>query len=150
MTIRIHAFLLVATLLVACDGDDGGGSSLIDAQIQKLTGSWHVTSVKADDVARGDFEDFILSITPLASHQKLSYVITENPYVTPWPSTATGHFTFYAAQPDKFLVREDDVLVEYAVSETALTMRFTYQGDEGGRIAGVGGEWEFVFEKHAP
>lgn len=131
-----------------CDDNKENIEPVVANQIKKLMGRWKPVSVKLDGAMQEGWENFILRVSPVAGAEKLSYVIENNPYRTVWISTATGNFTFDEIDPEEYLVREDGVRIEYLVTEGTMSMRFTYQETQGGgRGSGVGGAWEFAFEK---
>lgn len=135
-------------ILTRCSDDDDKSSSTHDLQMAKLMGSWNATSAQLDNIDKEGFHDFTVTLSPLPNEPKLSYVIAGNPYATPWPTVITGSLTFDEDQPEKYLIREDGVIIEYVVTGHDLSIRFTYTpSGAGGRMSGVGGDWTFDFEK---
>jgi hypothetical protein len=135
-------------LLTRCSDDKEKSGSPVDLQMAKLMGTWNATSAQMDDIDREGFQDFILALSPLPNQPKLSYIISGNPYASPWSAVTTGSLTFDEDQPEKYLVREDGVVIEYTVTDNELSMHFTFtESNSGGRVSGVGGDWVFHFEK---
>jgi hypothetical protein len=141
--------LLISTLILwNCSDDDDDAKSAADKQIEMVTGRWKATSVSSGGVADTAFEDFALTISVVPGKQKLTYVITENPYKSPWTSVTTGHFLIDEDEPQSTLIREDGITINYTVTEQELSMSFNYSStSSGGRVKGVEGDWEFVFER---
>lgn len=151
---RITSILYFALSLIilmstsTCDDDKGHAETVITSQMKKLAGKWKASSVTLDHAPMIGWDDFTISLSPVSSQEKLSYIVANNPYVTPWISAVTGSFTFDENDPENHLFREDGVHVQYEISEETLTMRFTHHiNDIRGRVTGVGGDWEFTFEK---
>jgi hypothetical protein len=140
--------LIIAVLLLSnCSDDDDDTKSVARTQMEKLSGKWKITSVNLGGVGQEGFEDFVLTISEVPGKEKLSYLIGRNPYKSPWTSVSTGQFTFDEDQPQRYLMREDGVSIEYTVTEQELLMNFAYDTSSSGRLSGVEGNWEFVFGK---
>jgi hypothetical protein len=76
----------------------------------------------------------------------VSYTISYSPDRSPWISASGGRLFFDEPNPAIYLIREDEVNIQYAVTDTSLIMEFTYQ-EEGGRTEGVSGNWKFTFSR---
>jgi hypothetical protein len=144
----IFPYVLVITVLLLSNcSDDDDTKSIARAQMEKLSGKWKVTSVHLGGVGQEGFEDFVLTISEIQGKEKLSYLISGNPYKSPWTSVSTGQFTFDENEPTRSLIREDGVTIEYTVTEQELLMSFAYDTSSTGRLSGVEGNWEFTFKK---
>ena len=152
MRIQQIAFSLLvclgaAVLGTGCNDDDPAEASIPDQQIERLKGSWKVTAVTLDDVSQDGYDAFRMVISANMP-SGANYTIDNNPDRSPWLSAFGGHLFFDPRDPAAYLIREDEVSIKYSVSATVLTFEFTYhEGNEGGRISGVSGEWKFVLEK---
>jgi hypothetical protein len=149
LTGRFLCGLIVGALVLSNCSDDGEDEkSVAFAQMEKLKGKWKITSVQLSGVGQEGFENFILTISGVPGKEKLSYLISENPYKSPWTSVTTGHFIFDEEEPRRYLMREDGTPIDYTVTEHELTLSFAYDDtSSNGRLSGVEGNWEFIFEK---
>ncbi|NJM25330.1 MAG: hypothetical protein HC859_07420 [Bacteroidia bacterium] len=137
-----------------CDDGGGGGKSTEDQQLEKLQGSWAVTSVDLDGTDRtSDFSTMVMSFTTTAGNTTFGYSITgSRPNPNPWPPS--GSITL-GADPLSQLIRKDgspDLAMTYALSnaDDQLTISFTYTGAGyagSSRVEAVEGDWTFVFDK---
>lgn len=98
-----------------------------------------------------DHSKFTLTITGSHGNNTLQYSVTGRPTgPSAWP--ASGTFTF-GTDVKQELIRNDsngDVPVHYNVTDTQLTMDFTFANENAynaGRTANVGGDWTFTFTK---
>lgn len=138
----------MATFSVSCGGDDDEKSDR-EVQIDKLVGTWNATEVL--------FE----GSTPPLDHSKFQLVITKDGKTrakyealgrpqgpSAWP--ASGSFEF-GSNAKTNLIRDDQTNIQYSVTDTELTMSFTFTGEpyaaSGGRAKNVEGGWDFKFTK---
>jgi hypothetical protein len=143
----ILIFVSVLTYLsVGCSEDKEPVKSVAEEQSEKLTGRWKVTSVILDNAALASFQETRFSIAALTPNTNLSYVIENNPLYSPWAAPSGGRLFFDAQEPSRYLLREDDIRIDYTVTATTLVMKFSYTAPAG-RVGGVDGTWEFVLEK---
>jgi len=146
---------LFAALVVlnGCGGDDPEKSEE-ELQLDKLRGSWTITSVVNDDVDRSDeYPGMSLSITGTYKEDG-TYAYTST--ATPWPSLspwkANDNWKFNSATPSTMIVRQSDTVdMKYTLSnnDTELRVEFDYGGTgfKNSRTASVGGNWVFTFKK---
>ncbi|HYG19673.1 MAG TPA: hypothetical protein VD816_12125 [Ohtaekwangia sp.] len=148
----ILATVVLATglfLIMGCSHEGGNPVGTSELQMARLMGSWNAKSTQLDNIDKEGFQNFVLTLSPLPDQPRLSYIISENPYASPWRTVTTGSLSLDQDQPDKYLVREDGAVIEYVVTDNTLSMRFTFADSKtGGKISGVGGEWIFLFEKN--
>jgi hypothetical protein len=142
-----YILLVASSILSNCSGDDDDAKSIARTQIERLKGKWKITSVQLGGVSQEGFEDFMLTISEVPGKEKLSYLISQNPYKSPWTSVSTGQFLFDEDEPAHSLIREDGVVIEYTVTEQELSMSFVYDTSSEGRQSGVEGNWELTFER---
>jgi hypothetical protein len=147
--IRIFILLLAAALIqTACSDDDSASQTAAEEQAEKLTGRWKATTVTLDGATQEAYAETVFTLSSLTSGTNMSYIIEENPDQSPWRISSGGRLFFDAQDPTKYLTREDDVRISYEVTETTLIFEFTYaEPATTGRIAGIVGEWKFVFAK---
>ena len=136
-------FSLGALMLISC-GDDDDASVADDPteqteeekQLESLSASaWTMSSITLDgaDVTT-NFSGLVLTIKSDKTYS------TNGSYDPVWPSS--GSFTF--GSDLNTLTRDDGVSMTIAVSETSLTVTFTY-ADSGGRIDALPGDYVFNF-----
>ena len=136
-------FSIAAMMLISC-GDDDDASVADDPveqteeekQLESLSASaWTMSSITLDgaDVTT-NFSGLVLTIKSDKTYS------TNGSYDPVWPSS--GSFTF--GSDLNTLTRDDGVSMTIAVSETSLTVTFTY-ADSGGRIDALPGDYVFNF-----
>ena len=136
-------FSLGALMLISC-GDDDDASVADDPveqteeekQLESLSASaWTMSSITLDgaDVTT-NFSGLVLTIKSDKTYS------TNGSYDPVWPSS--GSFTF--GSDINTLTRDDGVSMTISVSETSLTVTFTY-ADSGGRIDALPGDYVFSF-----
>jgi hypothetical protein len=137
-------FSLAALMLMSC-GDDDDAASVTDdpveqteeeKQLESLSASaWTMSGVTLDGAdVDANFLGLVLTIKADKTYS------TNGSYDPVWPSSGT--FTF--GSDINTLIRDDGVSMTIAVSETSLTITFTY-ADSGGRIDGLPGDYVFSF-----
>ncbi|HLT72178.1 MAG TPA: hypothetical protein VKZ75_05975 [Cyclobacteriaceae bacterium] len=156
IVLRMLSVLVTLGIIVSltgCDEDSGGGTSEEQAQLDKLTDTWNISSAKLDGTDRtADFPGLVLTISGTYNAPGGTYAFSftgTRPNPSPWPASGTWQFD---ANPNSQIVRLDDgQKINYTLgsSNTQLTMEFNYQGAgfPGSRIEEVGGNWQFVFTK---
>jgi hypothetical protein len=152
---RLLSLILLAATVVfysSCGGDDAAPKSETDTQLEKLNGTWVITSesdvTQDNDPPPFDYTGFKLTIN--ATGTPFNYQTAVRPDLSPWPTSGTFDFgpsissTLIRHDPDN-----DDITITYSVTETALVMTFQYDGTgfAGGRSKSVEGEWRFEFTK---
>ena len=142
-------YLVVVALLGAslafmrCSSPSGPTTTPQDDLLKKLSGkTWKVQSVTFDTKTDLTYTNFALTITGTKGSLPFDYSTTGRPATSPWP--AAGKFTFSATDFAQVVIRDDNnLIVNYVVSATALELNFTYGGTGfAGRVAG---SWKFTF-----
>lgn len=146
--------LFAAVLVLSSCGGDDNEKSEEELQLDKLRGTWTLSSVQNDGVDRTD-EYPNMSITLSGTYTSggtynLASVADEWPSISPWKATDTWKFA-----PDNvgtIIVRQIDLqAMNYSLSnsDNTLTIEFTYggQGYNNGRTESVGGNWKFTFTR---
>jgi len=156
---RILSLIVVAsatTLFMNCDGGGGGGKSEEETQLDKLKGTWTLSSVTLDNTPRSDFQDVTMTIsgtfTKGGTYQYIFSGTFPNP--SPWQIKSPGTFKFDENNIGSKLVRGgDNIVINYTVSSSSLTLSFTCSscdyagGAASGRVGEVNGNWVFNFTK---
>jgi hypothetical protein len=144
--------LAMAVSLTNCDDDKGGGKSEEEAQLEKLVGTWTLTSATLDGDSRTtDFPGLTLTLSgTFTQGGTYSYSFTgTRPNPSPWPESGTWKFD---SNPNSQIIRlNDSQKMNYSLGNgnSQLTIEFNYQGGgfAGGRVEEVNGNWQFVFTK---
>jgi hypothetical protein len=137
-------FSLGALMLISC-GDDSDDpvtedplteSTEEEKQLESLSASaWKMSSITLDGAdVTSNFDGLVLTINSDKTYS------TNGSYDPVWPSS--GSFTF--GSDINTLTRDDGVSMTISVSETSLTVTFTY-ADSGGRIDALPGDYVFSF-----
>lgn len=154
--LRMLSVLLVigaSGSLMSCDDDNGGGASEEEVQLNKLTGTWNISTVTLDGTPRiDDFTGLTLTISGTFNSTGGTYAYSftgTRPNPSPWPASGTWKFD---ANPNSQIIRLDDgQKINYTLgsNNAQLTLEFNYQGSgfAGGRVEIVNGNWQFVFTK---
>lgn len=126
-------------------------------QLEKLVGSWTVTSAKLDGTTRDDFSTVAIAISGTfnssAPEGPYQYVVSgTRPNPSPWP--ASGSWIFGDGEAAKsVIIRDagtaDEVQMTYVLSSdgNTLTLEFNVSGSGwagSARTEQVEGDWEFV------
>ena len=146
---------LFATILVlgACGGDDKEKSEE-EVQLDKLRGTWNMTSVDNDGLARTDeYPDMKVTLAGTFSEggtYSLSSTASDWPSISPWKKDDSWKFN--SASVSTGIVRLSDAVdLSYSLgnNDSQLTIEFDYSGPgfNNGRVASVGGHWIFTFTK---
>lgn len=152
---RFFLSLFAVVLVLSSCGDDDPEKTQEELQLDKLRGTWAISSVENDGVDRTD-EYPGLKITLSGTYTEnglynLSSTATDWPSISPWKASDTWKFS--TSNVNGVIVRQSDLLdLGYALSnsDSQLTIEFDYSGtghNNGGRTESVGGHWEFTFTK---
>lgn len=146
----------ITTLLMNCGSSGGEGKSEEETQLDKLKGTWNLSSASLDGTPRTDFVDVTMTITgTYAKAGTYSYSFTGTfPDPSPWPIKEPGTFKFDPDNISTKLIRGgDNITMDYTVSGSSMSMTFSCTGCNypggaaGGRVGEVNGEWVFSFTK---
>lgn len=154
---RTLSLLTIASLTLFfanCGGDDGGGKSKEEKQLDKLKKNWNIVSVTLDNVDKLQlFTGFTLEFSGTydkdAQTGDYPYDFTvggnrQDP--SPWPASGSWEF---GGDPETLIVRDDGVGIVYSINSNGeLTLQFTCTtcNYAGSRTAEVQGNWEFVLD----
>jgi len=135
--------MIAAALLAGCKGGGNGDPSAEEEQLKKLTKTWTTESVTfgGNEDRTTDWSQFTLTVTGTKG-----YSTTGAFSPGPWPTSGTWDF---AQNGDVVninkVIRDDGLEVAITVTETSLTMTFTYDEatHQGSRTEAVNGEYVF-------
>lgn len=142
---------LVALLLTYsnCKDDPAPAEPLTDVQLGKLAKPWKINTVTLDGVDKiTDYTNFTLTLSGTKGNTSFGYSTTNRPSLSPWK--ASGSWEFGTA-PETQMIRDkgtvDELAMTYAVTETTLSITFTFNGDGyPARTGVVKGVWVFTFK----
>lgn len=148
--------LCVVVLISSCKGkDDPDPTEKI--QLEKLVGTWNVSSAKLDGTTRDDFSTVSIAISGTFNSSSpegpYQYVVSgTRPNPSPWP--ASGSWIFGDGEAAKSsIIRDagtaDETQMTYVLSSdgNTLTLNFNVSGAGwagSARTEQVEGDWEFV------
>jgi len=135
-------FSIAAMLLISCGSDDPGVATdpveqtEEEKQLELLSASvWKMSSITLDGAdATSNFSGLELTIKSDKTYS------TNGSYDPVWPSSGTFSF----GSDINTLTRDDGVSMTISVSETSLSISFTY-ADSGGRLDAIPGDYVFSF-----
>lgn len=151
--LRILSLLgLVVVLLTYsnCGGDKPAPEPITDVQLGKLLGTWKINTVTLDGVdKKADYTAFELAIDGVKGNTSFGYTTKGRPSLSPWKSGGTWEF---GTAPETQVIRDkgtaDELPMTYAVTETTLSISFTFNGaGYTSRTGVVKGQWVFTFSK---
>jgi hypothetical protein len=133
----------------SCKDDPAPDEPLTDVQLGKLAKPWKINTVTLDGVDKiTDYTNFTLTLTGTKGNTSFGYSTTNRPSLSPWK--ASGSWEFGTA-PETQMIRDkgtaDELAMTYAVTETTLSITFTFNGDGyPARTGVVKGVWVFTFK----
>lgn len=141
---------LVAVLLTYsnCGDDPAPPEPLTDVQLGKLAKTWKINTVTLDGVdKKADYPTFTLTLTGTKGNTSFGYTTSGRPTLSPWK--ASGSWEFGTA-PETQMIRDkgtaDELAMTYAVTETTLSITFTFNGaGYPARTGVVKGVWIYTF-----
>ena len=151
--LRILSLLgLVITLLTysSCKDNKPTPEPITDVQLGKLSPkTWKVDAVTLDGVDKKvDYTAFVLNITGTKGNTSFGYTTLGRPSLSPWKSSGSWEF---GTAPETQIIRDkgtaDELPMTYAVTETTLSITFTFNGaGYTSRTGVVKGQWIFTFK----
>lgn len=148
---RILALLFISAVLLTyagCKGNDPDPVPVTDVQFDKLNKTWKINTVSLDGADKtADYTGFQLTLSGTKGTPPFNYATSGRPSLSPWP--ASGKWDFGAA-PETQMIRDkgtaDELAVTYAVTESTLTISFTFNGTGyAARTGVVKGAWIYTF-----
>jgi hypothetical protein len=151
--LRLLSFLVVAAVMstyVGCKPDDPPAPPIADVQFDKLKKTWKVSTVSFDGEDRtADYSGFQLVLGGTKGTPPFSYNTTARPSLSPWP--ASGTWEFGSAVETQIIryntIDDDELAITYTVTESTLTLTFTFPEGLNGysRTREIEGPWIFTF-----
>ena len=135
-----------------CSKKNPAAPSITDQQLAILTKgtsvTWKVSAVTKDNIdeKNPDYASFAMTLTGAIGSTDVGYS-TAGRTGTKYPWAAqNGKLTFDTTNPATTLLRDDGVVVTYAVTASQLIMSFNYSGPGfNARTSVVTGIWQFTF-----
>lgn len=150
-TVRILSLVALVLGLVTfsnCGDDPPPPPPVADVQFDKLAKTWKITSVTLDGVDKTtDYTNFQLILKGTKGSPPFQYETTARPSLSPWK--ASGAWEFGTA-PETEMIRDkgtaDELPLTYTVTESTLTISFTFNGTGyTARTGVVKGNWVYTF-----
>lgn len=149
---RILSLLGLVAILVtysSCKSKKTDPEPITDVQLAKLAKTWKASAVTLDGVDKlTDYSAFQLALTGTKGNTSFGYNATGRPSLSPWKSSGNWEF---GASPETQMIRDkgtaDELAITYAVTETTLSITFTFNGaGYTARTGVVKGQWIFTFK----
>lgn len=149
--LRILSLLFATTILLTymgCKDKKTDPPPITDVQFDKLNRTWKINTASLDGTDKtADFTGFQLTFSGTKGSPPFNYATSGRPSLSPWP--ASGKWDFGAA-PETQMIRDkgtaDELAMTYAVTETTLTISFTFNGTGyAARTGVVTGAWIYTF-----
>jgi hypothetical protein len=141
---------LVAILLTysSCGGDDPAEESVSDVQLGKLSKTWKINTVTLDGVDKiADYASFQLVMSGTKGNTSFGYSTSGRPALSPWKASGSWEFgTPVETQIFRDKGTTDELAMTYAVTETTLSITFTFNGAGYSRTGVVKGQWIYTFK----
>jgi hypothetical protein len=148
---RILSLLgLVAILLTysSCGGDDPVSESPSDVQLGKLSKTWKINTATLDGVdKKADYAAFQLVMSGTKGNTSFGYSTSGRPPLSPWKASGSWEFgTPIETQIIRDKGTADELAMTYSVTETTLSISFTFNGAGYSRTGVVKGQWVYTFK----
>ena len=146
--LTLIAFLAGFTFMIGCGNDDDNGPSEEELQLEKLAGTWSVSSASLDGVDRtADWSLMTLTLTT-----SKSYSTSGSNDENVWPASGTWDFAGTTGAGLFTVNRSDGVTITIGstLSESNMELSFTYAlaaAQMESRVASIEGDWVFTFTK---
>lgn len=150
--LRILSLVFVSAILLTyagCKGKKTDPEPATDIQFDKLKKTWKINTVSLDGVDKtADYTSFQLVFSGTKGTYPFDYATSGRPSLSPWP--ASGKVDF-GTSPETQLIRDkgtvDELGLTYSVTETTLTIEFTFNGSGyAARTGVVKGAWIYTFK----
>jgi len=150
--LRILSLLLVITVFftyTGCKDKKDEPEPIADVQFDKLNKTWKINTVSLDGADKtADYTGFQLTLSGTKGTPPFNYATSGRPSLSPWP--ASGKWDF-GADPEAQMIRDkgtaDELALTYTVTESTLTVSFTFNGTGyAARTGVVKGAWIYTFK----
>jgi len=149
---RILSLLALVAILLTysnCGGSKSDPEPITDVQLAKLTKTWKIDAVTLDGAdKKADYSAFQLVLSGTKGTTSFGYSTSGRPSLSPWKSSGTWEF---GTAPETQVTRDkgtgDELAMTYTVTETTLSVQFTFNGaGYTSRTGVVKGQWVFTFK----
>jgi len=133
----------------SCKKDDPAPEPITDVQLGKLAKTWKINTVTLDGVdKKADYPSFTLTLTGTKGNTSFGYTTSGRPSLSPWKASGSWEF---GTSPETQMIRDkgtaDELAMTYAVTETTLSITFTFNGaGYPARTGVVKGVWIYTFK----
>jgi len=149
--LRILSLLGLVGLLLTysnCKDKKSTQDPITDVQLGKLVKTWKINTATLDGVDKlADYVDFQLVLSGTKGNTSFGYSTSGRPALSPWKSSGSWEF---GASPETQMIRDkgtaDELAMTYAVTETTLSISFTFNGSGYSRTGVVKGQWVYTFK----
>lgn len=119
-----------------------------DVQLEKLSKTWKLNTVTLDGIdKKSDYTNFQLILSGTKGNTTFGYSTSGRPALSPWKSSGSWEF---GVSPETQMIRDkataDELTMTYAVTETTLSITFTFNGSGFSRTGSVKGQWIYTFK----
>jgi hypothetical protein len=141
---------LIGVLLTysSCKKDKTEPEPITDVQLAKLAKPWKINTVTLDGVDKiADYTGFTLTLTGTKGNTSFGYSTLGRPSLSPWKASGSWEF---GTTPETKMIRDkgtaDELEMTYAVTETTLSLTFSFNGAGYSRTGVVKGAWVYTFK----
>ncbi len=149
--LRILSLLGLVGLLLTysnCKDKKSTPEPITDVQLGKLARTWKINTVTLDGVDKlADYTAFQLVLSGTKGNTSFGYSTSGRPALSPWKSSGSWEFgTSVETQMIRDKGTADELAMTYAVTETTLSISFTFNGPGYSRTGVVKGQWVYTFK----
>ncbi len=147
--LSLISLVIVLLTYSSCKKSGSDPEPLTDVQLAKLAKPWKVDAVTLDGVdKKADYTSFTLTLTGTKGNTSFGYSTGGRPSLSPWKSSGSWEF---GSTVETQMIRDkgtaDELAMTYSVTETTLSLTFTFNGDGyPARTGVVKGQWVFTFK----
>jgi len=149
--LRILSLLGLVVLLLTysnCKDKKSTPEPITDVQLGKLAKTWKINTVTLDGVDKlADYTAFQLVLSGTKGNTSFGYSTSGRPALSPWKSSGSWEF---GASPETQMIRDkgtaDELAMTYSVTETTLSISFSFNGSGYSRTSVVKGQWVYTFK----
>lgn len=148
--LRILPLLLISVSLftyTGCKNKNNDPEPVTDIQFDKLNHVWKINTATLDGSDKtADYAGFQLTFSGTKGTPPFTYSTSGRPSLSPWP--ASGNWDF-GSSPETIMIRDkgtpDELSMTYAVTESTLSISFSFNGSGYARTGVVKGAWVYTF-----
>ncbi|MBP9926614.1 MAG: hypothetical protein KBF45_11555 [Cyclobacteriaceae bacterium] len=148
--LRILPLLLISVSMLTytgCKNNNDDPETVADIQFDKLNHVWKINTATFDGSDKtADYTGFQLTLSGTKGTPPFTYSTSGRPSASPWP--ASGKWDF-GSSPETIMIRDkgtpDELSMTYTVTESTLSISFSFNGDPYSRTSQVKGAWVYTF-----